>query len=82
MEESCLNCHNGPKSKSPKKDWKVGDVGGVFKIGRRLDQDIAATRTGLRQTIVLMACTAIVLLAIGVAVVVGARARRSRTSIR
>ena len=78
MEESCLNCHNGPKSKSPKKDWKVGDVGGVFKIARRLDRDISATRTGLRGAFVLMACTAVVLLTLGVAIVVGAKARRSR----
>jgi tRNA A-37 threonylcarbamoyl transferase component Bud32 len=36
MEKSCLSCHNDPKGKSPKKDWQVGDVGGVIKIGRRL----------------------------------------------
>ena len=36
MEKSCLSCHNDPKGNSPKKDWQVGDVGGVIKIGRRL----------------------------------------------
>jgi adenylate cyclase len=36
MEKSCLACHNDPKGKSPKKDWQVGDVGGVIKMGRRL----------------------------------------------
>jgi eukaryotic-like serine/threonine-protein kinase len=36
METSCLSCHNDPKGESPKKDWRVGDVGGVIKIGRRL----------------------------------------------
>jgi hypothetical protein len=36
MEKSCLSCHNDPKGDSPKKDWQVGDVGGVIKIGHRL----------------------------------------------
>lgn len=39
MEKSCLTCHNDKKGRSPKKDWQVGDVGGVFKIGHRLDAD-------------------------------------------
>ena len=37
MEKSCLSCHNDKKGKSPKKDWDVDDVGGVFKIGHRID---------------------------------------------
>ncbi len=78
MEKSCLNCHNDAKGKSPKKDWQVGEVGGVFKIGRRLDRDIETTRAGLRGAFVLMTCTAIVLLVIGVCVV-RAKSRRSRS---
>ncbi|QDT98724.1 protein kinase domain-containing protein [Gimesia aquarii] len=78
MEKSCLNCHNDAKSKSPKKDWHVGEVGGVFKIGRRLDRDIEATRTGLRGAFILMTCIAVVLLVIGVCVV-SAKSRRSRS---
>jgi serine/threonine protein kinase len=78
MEESCLNCHNSPKGESPKKDWLVGDVGGVFKIGRRLDRDIAATHAGLRGAFFWMAGTAVVLLLIGFAVVLGSKARRAR----
>ncbi len=79
MEKSCLNCHNDKKGRSPKTDWSVGDVGGVTKIGRRLDRDIAATRTGLRGAYGLIACTAVVLLTIGVAVVVGSKAKRNRS---
>ncbi len=78
MEKSCLNCHNEPKGKSPKKDWKVGEVGGVFKIGRRLDGDIETTRAGLRGAFVLMTCIAVVLLVIGVSVV-RAKSRRNRS---
>jgi hypothetical protein len=42
MEKSCLSCHNDPKGKSRKKDWKVGDVGGVIKIGHRLGTPAAS----------------------------------------
>jgi hypothetical protein len=45
MEKSCLTCHNDKKGNSPKKDWHVGDVGGVIKIGRRLEGD-SASRPG------------------------------------
>ena len=81
MEKSCLNCHNNKDGKSPKKDWKEGDVGGVFKIGRRLDRDIAATHKGLRGGFVLMAGTAVTLLLLGFAVVLGSRAKRKRSAI-
>ena len=57
MEKSCVKCHNDPKRVSPKKDWQVGDVAGVIKIGRSLDDDIAATRTGLRGAFVLVGTT-------------------------
>lgn len=78
MEESCLNCHNDPKGRSPKKDWEVGDVGGVFKIGRRLDRDIEATHGGLRAAFWWMAGTAVALLLAGFAVVLAAKAQRTR----
>jgi hypothetical protein len=53
MEKSCLSCHNDPKGKSPKKDWKVGDVGGVIKIGRRLGPP-APSRSGMGAVLALM----------------------------
>ena len=81
MENSCLNCHNSETGKSPKKDWAVGDVGGVFKIGRRLDRDIAATHKGLRSAFLWMAGTAVTLLLAGFAVVLGSRAKRGRSPI-
>jgi adenylate cyclase len=65
MEKSCLACHNDPKGKSPKKDWQVGDVGGVIKIGRRLSSR-AASRPGMGAALALMTASAVALVAFGV----------------
>jgi hypothetical protein len=76
MEKSCLGCHNHPDSRSPKKDWEVGDVVGVMKISRPLDREIANTREGLRGTFVLMGVALTLLLAISVAATVITQRRR------
>ncbi len=78
IEKTCLNCHNKPEGKSPKKDWKVGDVAGVIKIGRNLDDDIAATRLGLRGAFALMGTTGILLVGFSFAIVVVTRLRNRR----
>jgi len=62
MEKSCLSCHNDPKGKSPKKDWKVGDVGGVIKIGRRLDAP-AASGPGVSAALAVMVASGVALAA-------------------
>lgn len=54
MEANCVACHNNDTNSS-KRDWKVGEVGGVLEIIRPLDRDIARTHQGLRGTFVLMA---------------------------
>jgi len=54
MQQTCVQCHNNHED-STKKDWKVGDVGGVLEIIRPLDQDAARARDGLRLTLALMA---------------------------
>jgi serine/threonine protein kinase len=74
MEESCVKCHN-QSQRSPKKDWQVGDVVGVLKIVRSLDRDIERTRRGLLGAFVLMGTSAVLLLGVSVAVVIGSRAR-------
>ena len=61
MQESCVKCHNQDE-RSPKRDWKVGDVAGVLAITRPLDRDIERTRSGLRGAFALVAATAVVLL--------------------
>ena len=74
MEESCVKCHN-QSDRSPKKDWKVGQVVGVLKIVRSLDRDIERTRQGLRGAFVLIGSSVTLLLGVSVAVIMGTRAR-------
>jgi serine/threonine protein kinase len=62
MQADCIRCHNNDTN-STKRDWKVGDVGGVLEIIRPLDRDIARTREGLRGTFVLVAAVSGALLA-------------------
>jgi protein kinase-like protein/uncharacterized protein DUF3365 len=76
MEQSCLGCHNHPESKSPKKDWKVGDVVGVLKIVRPLDREIASTQRGLRGAFVLMGSIATLLVVASIVVTIVAERRR------
>jgi hypothetical protein len=78
MEKSCLGCHNHPESKSPKKDWKEGDVVGVMKIVRPLEREIDNTQTGLRGAFLLMASISSLLLGIiAVASVITERRRKA-----
>ena len=76
MEKSCIGCHNHPDSRSPKKDWKEGEVVGVLKIVRPLDREIGNTREGLRGAFFLMGAISSSLLVISVAVMVVAQHRR------
>jgi tRNA A-37 threonylcarbamoyl transferase component Bud32 len=75
MEKSCLSCHNDTKGKSPKTDWKEGDVGGVIKIGRRLGAP-ASSGPGMLAALALMLASGTALVAFA-AVSVG-QARRAR----
>jgi tRNA A-37 threonylcarbamoyl transferase component Bud32 len=74
MEATCVKCHNSDK-RSPKKDWKVGDVVGVLKIVRPLDRDIARTQAGLRGAFVMMGGVSLLLVGVSVAVLIGAKGR-------
>ena len=78
MEKSCLGCHNDstPTSKSPKRDWKIGDVVGVLKIVRPLDREIANTQTGLRGAFTIMASISTLLVVVSIAVTAISRRRR------
>jgi hypothetical protein len=63
MQEKCVECHND-SDRSPKRDWKVGDVVGVLAITRPLDQDVERTRAGLRGAFALVATIGITLIAL------------------
>ena len=72
MKDSCVKCHNGATN-SPKRDWKVGDLGGVLAITRPLDRDIERTRSGLQGAFMLM--SGIVLAGLSFAFVLATRMR-------
>ena len=76
MEKSCIGCHNHPDSKSPKKDWREGDVVGVMKIVRPLDSEINDTRTGLKGAFTIMGTISTLLLLTSAAVVFITQRRR------
>jgi serine/threonine protein kinase len=75
MQETCVRCHNA-HNESTKKDWKVGELGGVLEIIRPLDRDVARTHAGLRGTFILMAVISGTLLALTVCVLVAGKRRR------
>ncbi len=76
MEKSCIGCHNHPDSRSPKKDWKEGDLVGVLKIVRPLDREIENTENGLRGAFLLVMSISSLLLVISIAVTVLAQRTR------
>jgi class 3 adenylate cyclase len=53
MGKSCVACHNS-QADSPKKDWKVGDVGGVQEVVIPIDSAVTTIRSGLLTTLVVM----------------------------
>lgn len=60
MKASCVACHNTDRD-SPKKDWEVGDVGGVWEVSQQLDlsqidQKLKGTFTMLSGISVLGVC--------------------------
>jgi hypothetical protein len=77
MQADCIGCHNNDTN-STKRDWNVGDVGGVLEIIRPLDRDIARTREGLRGTFLLVAVVSGALLALSALVLV-VRSRRLKS---
>jgi hypothetical protein len=82
MEESCIKCHN-QSVRSPKRDWRVGEVVGVLKIVRPLERDIERTRKGLLGSFILMSTTAAVMLAVSVAITLWPGGRtRARSPMR
>ncbi len=50
MKQSCVDCHNS-HSQSPKRNWKVGDIGGMVELIRPLDKKSEAAHSGLLYTI-------------------------------
>ncbi|HEY2989221.1 MAG TPA: ATP-binding protein [Candidatus Binatia bacterium] len=76
MKAGCVACHNS-HPESPKIDWKVGDVRGVQEIIQTLDNSVAQTRSGLRDTFVLLSAMGLLGLG-GLGLVIG---RMRQTSV-
>ncbi len=49
MEAECVSCHNS-YPRSPKTDWKVGDVRGILKVSLPLDSIFLETSSNLLKT--------------------------------
>ena len=47
MEPSCIACHNGLRD-SPKRDWQVGDVRGVFEVSQSIDHLLDMAQAGVQ----------------------------------
>lgn len=74
MQAKCISCHNTHPS-SPKRDWKVGDVRGVFTISSPVATLGLKNQAPLRSTY--MVVGAMVLLAIIGLLIIAARLRRT-----
>jgi adenylate cyclase len=53
MKPSCVTCHN-THPQSPKKDWEVGDVAGVWEITQSLDGLISQVDRSLKGTFAML----------------------------
>lgn len=69
MQSSCVACHNTHPN-SPKRNWEVGDVRGVWEVVQPLDGFIAQTQAGLRGTSVMLGGISVLGLS-GIALVIG-----------
>ena len=69
MQASCVACHN-THPESPKTDWSVGDVGGVWEISQPLDSLVEQVNDNLRGTFVVLGSISVLGLS-GLTLVVG-----------
>ncbi len=77
MKKGCVKCHN-ESEKSPKRDWKVGDLVGVLEVTRPLDREIERTRRGLRGVFLLMGSTRVLLGGLSLGLVMATLRHRRR----
>lgn len=60
---ACVNCHNS-NPQSPKKDWKLGDIRGVFEVIIPIDEQLQQDRVSIFEGIGLMSFIVLILLLI------------------
>ncbi|MBN8564172.1 MAG: DUF3365 domain-containing protein [Leptolyngbya sp. UWPOB_LEPTO1] len=69
MKQTCVECHN-THQQSPKKDWAVGDVAGVWEIRQPLDQFVEKVNRNLQGTFAMLGSMSVIGLS-GLTLVVG-----------
>jgi eukaryotic-like serine/threonine-protein kinase len=79
MQKTCVECHN-THPKSPRKDWKEGDVRGVLEITLPLDKDEQRVSDAVRSALLLSAVVSGLLLG-GSMLVVWSDRRRARNTV-
>ncbi|WP_392482592.1 adenylate/guanylate cyclase domain-containing protein [Nostoc sp. C110] len=76
MKASCVTCHNTDAT-SPKKNWEVGDVAGVWEISQSLDNLVTKTNQSLQGTFAMLGGMSVLGLS-GLTLVVGKLRENSR----
>ena len=60
-DNSCVACHN-TREDSPKKDWSIGDVRGIFEITYPIEKGIVLTNMQMLMLLILMLIIMIILM--------------------
>lgn len=68
MTSSCIECHNTHED-SPKVDWKVGDLAGVFSLTRPLSVDVERAQEGFQGATLLVISVSLTLTVLLVVIV-------------
>ncbi|HEY9624000.1 MAG TPA: adenylate/guanylate cyclase domain-containing protein [Crinalium sp.] len=76
MKPTCVACHNRDED-SPKRDWEVGDVGGVWEISESLDDFVKKVNHNLRGTLFMLGGMSVLGLS-GVTLVIGKLRRTAK----
>ena len=53
MSQDCVNCHNN-RVDTPKNDWKVGDVRGVFEVIEPIKDEFVLNSSQIKSTIIFL----------------------------
>ena len=77
MQADCIGCHNNDTN-STKRNWNVGDVGGVLEIIRPLDDKVAQARARLKWLFAIPISITVLVLAVAGVFSFSQRLRRRR----
>ena len=75
MTDSCIECHNTHED-SPKVDWRVGDLAGVFSLTRPLSVDVERAKEGFQGATLLVISVSLALTVFLIVIVQKTRRKR------